>query len=90
MILAFTSNHSTRVRLKEIITEDFPLVCGLPQGSPLSPIIFLLYIVEILEDNPRLRFGYTDNIALLATGPSLEESITAIGREISWILDWGT
>lgn len=83
-------NRSTaRVRLEGTTTEDSPLTCGLPQGSPLSPIIFLLYIADILAEDSKLRFGYADDIALLTTGPSLEENTITLSQEVTNVLDWG-
>ena len=44
---SFMSSRSARVRFKETTTDDLPLHCGLPQGSPISPILFLLYTQPI-------------------------------------------
>ena len=38
--------------------------CGLPQGSPFLPVLFLLFLVPLFNKNKRTRFGYVDDIAL--------------------------
>ncbi|EDN02274.1 predicted protein [Histoplasma mississippiense (nom. inval.)] len=44
--------------------------CGTPQGSPLSTILFLLYLAELLWQNSELRFGYADDLNICWTGAS--------------------
>ncbi|KAF5007694.1 hypothetical protein FDECE_5994 [Fusarium decemcellulare] len=44
---SFMTDRYARVRLQETLTEDARLNCGLPQGSPVSPILFLLYTQPI-------------------------------------------
>ena len=40
---SFMSGRTARVRLEGATTATYPLACGLPQGSPVSPILFMLY-----------------------------------------------
>jgi hypothetical protein len=54
-------------------TEPIPVRAGVPQGSPLSPILFILYIAslyKILKDkHPEVSIvGFADNTNLLAFG----------------------
>ena len=42
-VQSFMTDRQARVRLQDTTTEMAPLSCGLPQGSPLSPVLFLLY-----------------------------------------------
>jgi hypothetical protein len=49
----------------------FPMETGtIPQGSPLSPILFLLFIAELLESlqqptDKTLGFGFVDDTNLI-------------------------
>ena len=63
---SFMSCRFAKVRFQETTTESSPLLCGLPQGSPISPILFLLYTQPIyqLGRNER-RFGHADDLAIV-------------------------
>ncbi|KAH7471445.1 hypothetical protein FOMA001_g13039 [Fusarium oxysporum f. sp. matthiolae] len=63
---SFMSDRSARVRYQDTLTSSSPLECGLPQGSPVTPILFLLYTEPIYRlGNPQGRFGYADDTAIL-------------------------
>ena len=56
--------------MEDVTTDPIPLSCRVPQGSPVSPILFMLYMEPLLRKGaPLIRFGYSDDIAFLKTGP---------------------
>ncbi|RKL19987.1 hypothetical protein BFJ72_g15126 [Fusarium proliferatum] len=72
---SFMSGRSARVRYQDTLTSSSPLECGLPQGSPVSPILFLLYTEPIYRlGNPQGRFGYADDTAILSIGDTIDET----------------
>ncbi|RYC77063.1 hypothetical protein BFJ63_vAg20063, partial [Fusarium oxysporum f. sp. narcissi] len=72
---SFMGGRSARVRYQDTVTPSSPLQCGLPQGSPVSPILFLLYTEPIYRlGNPQGRFGYADDTAILSIGDTVDET----------------
>ncbi len=45
----FLRDRQTKISIPGHTSEWIPVNTGIPQGSPLSPILFLFYISELLE-----------------------------------------
>ena len=48
------------------------LTCGVPQGSILGPLIFLLYVNDMYNSVDCDLLLYADDCCLLFTGPDLK------------------
>jgi hypothetical protein len=87
---SFMKDRLARVRYQDTLTPFAPLQCGLPQGSPVSPILFLLYTEPIyLLGNPQGRFGYADDTAILSIGDTVDETTAAASASIDEMVRWG-
>ena len=86
LVGSFLTSRSARVRLEKATTPAYLVRCGTPQGSPLSPILFLLYLAELLQQDTRLRFGYADDIALYHASHSLNRNVELLARDVQGIL----
>lgn len=66
-------------------TEEFSSInTGIPQGSPISPILFLIYIRDLFTHTNSVKvLSYIDDIALTTSSTSLKKNIEVLEREAS-------
>jgi ribonuclease HI len=89
LIRSFLTDRKVRVRLEKSTTREHKVACGTPQGSPLSPVLYMLYLAELLAQDTTLRFGYADDICLYRATRSLDENVRLLASDVQGILAWG-
>ena len=78
-VFSFMSDRWTTLAFNGQESQALPVKTGIPQGSPLSPILFLFYNAELLEHctNPVRGvgcLGFVDDVTLIAWGNSTEDN----------------
>ena len=78
-------NRATTIKLLEGESQQFTIATGIPQGSPLSPILFLFFISDLLDltNNEALRLsstGFVDDVNILTYGETTERNCRALER----------
>jgi ribonuclease HI len=79
---SFTSKRSTSLRFNGIDSEKISIEAGVPQGSPISPILYLFYNADLLGVPGKMKsrgrkgtsWGFIDDIAYGIQGGSEEET----------------
>jgi hypothetical protein len=90
-VASFATGRLVQIKLDGEIGPITSIRCGLPQGSPVSPILFMLYLAPLFHmGSPKARFGYTDNVGLLAISSSLATNSRSLSDSLQEALDWGT
>ncbi|EDN06245.1 predicted protein [Histoplasma mississippiense (nom. inval.)] len=89
LIDSFLTERRAQVLLEGTTTAAHQMQCGTPQGSPLSPILFLLCLAELLWQNSELHFGYADDLNIWRATHSLDNNATLLRQDIQSILRWG-
>ena len=65
----FLTNRSHFVRLHGGISKDHPVISGVPQGTVLGPLLFLIMIVDIDKDVSASKLiSFADDTRLLWCG----------------------
>jgi ribonuclease HI len=64
-------------------TEEFSSIeTGIPQGSPVSPILFLIYIRDLFDSSGNVTFrSYMDDISITTATTSLKKNVQILERE---------
>lgn len=87
----YLSNRSQQVEFNNIISDPLVLKCGVPQGSILGPLLFIVYINDISQaSNYFYPILYADDTTLCATLNSSWNSIdiTILNNELSAVNTW--
>ena len=65
------------------------MTCGIPQGSALGPLLFLLYINNLPNCSETLTFRiFADDTNLLASARDLKSLETSINSELGKVKVW--
>ena len=94
---SFLSDRSSTLKLQEYTAPSAPIQTGIPQGSPLSPILYLFYNADLIEacktENTE-AVGYIDDASILAVGPTAQrncKTLKTIHRKAEkWALQHGS
>src|SRR5690606_28046883 len=90
---SFLSDRATSLAFDGQREEMKPVQTGIPQGSPISPILFLVYLQPLFtfpdKRHPDVFFpSYIDDVAIVVTGSNEEANskrLSTIAKEaIRW------
>jgi ribonuclease HI len=78
--------------MPEGISDRIPTPTGIPQGSPISPILYLIYNADLIENSASVNGvtsnGWVDDVAFMAKGDSERETVSklrkACGKADTW------
>jgi hypothetical protein len=81
--------------MENYVSPSFQLCCGLPQGSPLSLILYIIYNSSLLINHSldlnqdSLSLGFIDYVTHLVADKNLESAISRLKGEGNHSLTWG-
>ena len=64
------------------------ITCGVPQGSILGPVLFLLYINDMPAAVKCKLLLYVDDSVLLTSGKDIAEIEATLSSELKSVNDW--
>uniref|UniRef100_A0A671W1V6 Reverse transcriptase domain-containing protein n=1 Tax=Sparus aurata TaxID=8175 RepID=A0A671W1V6_SPAAU len=87
----FSSYLTDRTQVCDVegtLSEPQSIVCGVPQGSILGPLLFLLYINDMSAVVHCKLLLYADDSALLVPGCNVSDIENTLGAELESVNQW--
>ena len=89
-LAGYLDNRQARVMFNGVLSRSRKFVQGLPQGSVLAPVLFLLYINSLAEALPKTitPLLYADDVAILATHSARAQVAALAQGAIDKVVEW--
>ena len=90
LLTSYLTDRTARTCVEGHYSETVNINAGVPQGSRLGPVLFILYVNEIatqlnLESTPLI---FADDTTVLAFGQNSTETVSQLNRDLSKIAEW--
>ena len=89
-IISWLTNRQARVRVNAKVGRSRTFKEGLTQGSVLSPLLFVIYINDLLMqlEDTTLVSAYADDLAIACNGRSNTDMTKKFQKEVDKIVKW--
>ena len=84
----YLTNRKQIVELCNTKSSPLQVQCGVPQGSILGPILFILYINDLQYSSNLLPIIFADDTNLFLSSKNIRDCIQSINTELFKISDW--
>ena len=85
----YLSNRYQKVKIGNTLSDERKIIHGVPQGSVLGPILFLLYINDIQNSSNILKFYlFADDTSTIYSHNNLKEIEKIYNEELIKISEW--
>ena len=85
---SYLSNRLFRVNLENYYSDPSNITCGVPQGSILRPLLFLIYVNDIPQAVKSNLFLYADDSCLVFQGKYVIEIEKQLSEDFKNFCEW--
>jgi hypothetical protein len=94
LILSFLTDRTQQTVVNSTSSSTLPVNCGLPQGTVLGPVLFVLYVNDLLEylrnKTSLCPTAFADDTNLFHSNDDVDNAIQTINIDLVFLVDWFT
>ena len=87
---SYLSDRQQLVDVSGTFSTRASITCGVPQGSILGPLLFLIYVNDMSAVVENKLLLYADDSGILVTGKSISDIELILSKELEKISNWLT
>ena len=87
-IESYLTNRSTFVEIEGYMSSEKDIKCGVPQGSILGPLLFLIYVNDMSQSVNCNLLLYADDSCLIVTHKDINYIENTLNANLSSLCDW--
>ena len=86
---SYLTDRKQTMEVYNVVSEAETTLCGVPQGSVLRPLLFLLYINDIYKSPSLFAFYlFADDTSIILANNNLQGLKTLVNRELGNVNEW--
>ena len=87
-IISYLSNMKQYVEIENCTSKTLNIECGVPQGSILGPLLYLLYVNDICKAYEGNILSCADDTSLYVSDHNMEKLFEKANNEMKKLYDW--
>ena len=88
LIHDYLSSRAIRIQIDDTVSPQFSCELGLPQRSILSPLLFIIFIIDIVSDPTLTHYKYADDTTLFVESNTASDSLLKASEAIEQVTTW--
>lgn len=79
----YLENRTYQVKIQNAFSDEKPIIYGVPQGSKLGPILYILYANDMLKNlENSTNFAYADDTAIIVSHQNIQMATELMQQQL--------